>query len=231
MEQGYEREGVPDHTFVSTRNTGPRARGEAVDERRIGRRQADRREFSVTDESLVLASETGARNGSKHHLLVDATGVPLAWTVSGGNRHDITQLIPLVERVPQVRGKVGRPRKRPDRLIADRGYDHDKYRRELRRRGIRSSIARRQTKHGSGLGRVRWVVERTFAWLHHFKRLLVRYDRRAEIHDAFLAIGCCLVCFRRGPELIVIRVLREGGRSCIRLASGTGRYGDGCLLA
>jgi transposase len=121
----------------------------------------------------------------------------LAWTVTGGNRNDVTQLIPLVERVPPVRGKVGRPRKRPGRVIADRGYDHAKYRRELRRRGIGSEIARRQTEHGSGLGRIRWVVERTFAWLHHFKRLLVRYDRRHEIHEAFLAIGCCLVCFRR----------------------------------
>jgi len=99
--------------------------------------------------------------------------------------------------VPPVRGKPGRPRRRPDRVTADRGYDHDKYRRELHRRGIASEIARRQTEHGSGLGRVRWVVERTFAWLHHFKRLLVRYDRRHEIHEAFLALGCCLVCFRR----------------------------------
>jgi transposase len=138
-----------------------------------------------------------ARNGSKHHLLVDATGIPLAWTVTGGNRNDVTQLVPLIERVPPVRGKVGRPRRRPERVTADRGYDHDKYRRELRRRGIASEIARRRTEHGSGLGRVRWVVERTFAWLHHFKRLLVRYDRRHEIHEAFLAIGCCLVCFRR----------------------------------
>ena len=63
--------------------------------------------------------------------------------------------------------------------------------------GISPEIARRQTEHGSGLGRYRWVVERTFAWLHQFKRLLVRYDRRHEIHGAFLAIGCCLVCFRR----------------------------------
>jgi transposase len=57
-------------------------------------------------------------------------------------------------------------------------------------------IARRKTEHGSGLGRVRWVVERTFAWLH-FKRLLVRYDHRADMHEAFLALGCCHVCFRR----------------------------------
>jgi len=99
-----------------------------------------------------------------------------------------------LERVPPVRGCVGRPRTRPQRLTADRGYDHDKYRRLLRRLGITPEIARRQTEHGSGLGRARWVVERTFAWLHHFKRLLVRYDRRAEIHEAFRA---CLVCFRR----------------------------------
>ena len=148
-------------------------------------------------------SETGpspvdrARNGSKHHLLVDATGIPLAWTVTGGNRNDVTQLIPLVERIPPVRGKVGRPRRRPDRVTADRGYDHDKYRRELRALGITPEIARRETKHGSSLGRYRWVVERTFAWLHQFKRLLVRYDRRHDIHEAFLSLACCLVCFRR----------------------------------
>ena len=138
-----------------------------------------------------------ARAGSKHHLLVDATGIPLAWTLTGGNRNDITQLIPLVERVPPVRGRVGRPRQRPERLIADRAYDHRPQRRELRRRGIRPEIARRKSAHGSGLGRYRWVVERTFAWLHQFKRLLVRYERRGDIHEAFLALGCCLVCHRR----------------------------------
>jgi transposase len=96
-----------------------------------------------------------------------------------------------------VRGKVGRPRRRPDRVTADRAYDYPSRRRELRQRGIAAEIARRKTKHGSGLGRYRWVVERTFAWLHQFKRLLVRYDRRADIHEAFLALGCCLVCYRR----------------------------------
>ena len=96
-----------------------------------------------------------------------------------------------------MRGAVGRPRRRPEVLVADRGYDHDKFRDLVRERGIKAEIARRQTEHGSRLGRVRWVVERTFAWLHHFKRLLVRYDRRAEIHNAFLALACCLVCFRR----------------------------------
>jgi transposase len=96
-----------------------------------------------------------------------------------------------------VQGKQGRPRQRPAAVYADRGYDHDKHRRLVRARGIRPVIARRNTPHGTGLGKVRWVVERTFAWLHHYKRLLVRYDRRHEIHHAFLAIGCCLVCYRR----------------------------------
>ena len=64
-------------------------------------------------------------------------------------------------------------------------------------RGISAEIARRTTAHGSGIGRYRWVVERTFAWLHQFKRMHVRYDRRADIHEAFLALGCCLVCYRR----------------------------------
>jgi transposase len=96
-----------------------------------------------------------------------------------------------------VRGKPGRPRRRPDRVTADRAYDYPSRRRELHQRGIKAEIARRNTEHGSGLGRFRWVVERTFAWLHQFKRLLVRYDRRADIHEAFLALGCCLVCYRR----------------------------------
>jgi len=148
-------------------------------------------------------SETGpspvdrGRRGSKHHLLVAATGIPLAWKLTGGNRNDVTQLIPLVDAVPAVRGALGRPRRRPERVSADRGYDHDKYRRLLWQRGIKPVIARRQTEHGSGLGRYRWVVERTFAWLHNFKRLLVRYERRADMHRALLALGCCLVCFRR----------------------------------
>jgi transposase len=82
-------------------------------------------------------------------------------------------------------------------VLADRAYDHDKYRRLVRQRGIKPVIARRQTEHGSGLGRHRWVVERTFAWLHNLKRLLVRYERRPDIHHALLALGCSLVCLRR----------------------------------
>ena len=81
-------------------------------------------------------------------------------------------------------------------LVADRGYDFDRYRRALRSRGIRPQIARRGVMHGSGLGRLRWVVERSLSWLHQFKRLRIRWEQRADIHEAFLRLACCLVCWR-----------------------------------
>lgn len=137
-----------------------------------------------------------ARTGSKHHLLVDAHGVPLAISLTGGNRNDVTQLLPLVDGVEPVAGKVGRPRRRTDCLLADRGYDHDKYRRELRTRHIKPVIARRGGEHGSHLGRERWVVERTFAWLHNLRRLRTRYERSGELHLAFMLLGCAVVCQR-----------------------------------
>jgi len=138
-----------------------------------------------------------ARAGSKHHLLCDATGTPLAISLTGGHRNDVTQLLPLLDGVGPVRGKVGRPRQRAERLLADRGYDHDKYRRELRARGVTPRIARRGSPHGSGLGRERWVVERTFAHLHNLRRLRTRYERDARLHLAFMLLGCAVVCQRR----------------------------------
>ncbi len=136
------------------------------------------------------------RPGSKHHLLVDRTGIPLAVTLTGGNRNDVTQLLPLVDGVGPVRGKVGRPRLRADSLVADRGYDFDTYRRALWSRGVKPIIARRCTEHGSGLGKLRWVVERTFAWLHQFRRLRTRWERRPELHLAFMHLGCAFICQR-----------------------------------
>jgi transposase len=138
-----------------------------------------------------------ARPGSKHHVLTDATGIPLVVLLTGGNRHDVIQLKPLLDAVPPIRGRVGRPRRKPRVLVADRGYDFDKYRRLLRARGIRPMIARRGVVHGSGLGRWRWMVERTLAWLHQYRRLRIRWERRADIHEGFLKLAVCLICWRR----------------------------------
>lgn len=81
-------------------------------------------------------------------------------------------------------------------LLADRGYDHDKYRRALRARGIKPVIARCGTQHGSGLGRQRWVVERTFTWLHQFRRLRIRWERDPEQHIALLYLAATIICWR-----------------------------------
>jgi transposase len=102
----------------------------------------------------------------------------------------------LIDGVGPVAGKVGRPRRRAERLLADRGYDFDIYRRALRARGVHPIIARRGAEHGSGLGAQRWVVERTFAWPHNFRRLRIRYERVSELHLAFMLLGCAVICQR-----------------------------------
>jgi transposase len=126
--------------------------------------------------------------------VTDANGIPLAATLTGANDHDVTQLLPLVEAIPPVRGQRGRPRRRPRRLQGDRAYDSKRHREALRKRGIQPVLARRNTEHGSGLGVYRWVVERTISWLHQLRRLRTRYERRDDIHEAFLTLGCIVVC-------------------------------------
>ncbi|MGW1786936.1 IS5/IS1182 family transposase, partial [Streptomyces sp. NPDC002143] len=91
--------------------------------------------------------------------------------------------------------------RRPDALFADRGYDHDKYRRLLCARGIRPVIAERGQAHGSSLGVFRYMVERTIAWLHGFRRLRIRWERRDDIHEAFLGLATCLITQRHVQRL------------------------------
>ena len=81
-------------------------------------------------------------------------------------------------------------------MVGDRGYDAAGIRHGLRIRGILPLLAMRRTPHGGGLGRWRWVVERTFAWLNQFRRLRVRYDKRSDIHEAFLSVGCVWICWQ-----------------------------------
>lgn len=100
----------------------------------------------------------------------------------------------MVDSVEPIKGGRGRPRKRPEKLHADKGYDYPRCRRFLRRRGIKARIARRGMESSEKLGRHRWVVERSFSWLYRFRRPTVRYERRADIHQAFLDLACSLIC-------------------------------------
>jgi transposase len=170
--------------------------------------EADQIDFSraAVDSGTVRAVGAGGKTGpnptdrgkpgSKHHVITDADGVPLKVTVTGANRHDSTQLRKLVDGVPAIAGKPGHPRKRPRALYADRAYDSEDHRAWLRARHIVPHLARRNQEHGSGLGVFRWVSERTISWLHQFRRLRTRFDRDDRIHDAFVTLAECLICFR-----------------------------------
>ncbi|MFF6898705.1 IS5 family transposase [Streptomyces hydrogenans] len=137
------------------------------------------------------------KTGSKHHLICDGRGTPLKVITTAANVNDVTQTLALVDGIPPVAGRPGRPRRRPEALLGDKGYDSDPNRRELRKRRILPVISRRGAPDIEGLGKLRYVVEQTFALLHQFKRLAVRWERRTELHDAFVSLACCLICWRR----------------------------------
>ena len=131
--------------------------------------------------------------------MVDRNGIPLAVRLSAANAHDSTQLLALIDAIPSIigpRGRPGRPRKRPAKLHADKAYDYPHLRRALRARGIAPRIARRGIDSSGKLGRHRWVVARTLAWLLGFRRLGVRYERRADLLQGLLHLGCALICLR-----------------------------------
>jgi transposase len=136
------------------------------------------------------------KRGSKHTLLVERHGVPLAIRTAGANVSDHRQIIPIVLAFPRVGGKPGRPKELPDALYADRGYDSQATRALLAWLGVEPHIARQRTPHGSGLGRVRWVVERTIGWLKGLRRLRVRYDRLGVVQDAWDTFAACAICYR-----------------------------------
>ncbi len=140
--------------------------------------------------------------GSKLHVLTDAGGLPLAVAVSAANTHDSLALIPLVQAVPAVRSRRGPRRRRPARLHADKGYDYahldyPQLRAWLRARRITPRIARRGVETSTRLGRHRWVVERSFAWLTGYLRLTARYERYARLFTAFFTLAATLTCYKK----------------------------------
>ncbi len=133
--------------------------------------------------------------GTKRHVVSDRRGTPLAFVVTGANRHDSAAFEDLIDAIPPIKRPRGRPRRRPAKVHADKAYDIPRCRRFLRRRGIKVRIARKGVESSARLGRHRWVIERTLAWLGQFRRLTVRYERRRDIHEALLSLGCSLICF------------------------------------
>ncbi|MBA4116296.1 MAG: IS5 family transposase [Rubrobacter sp.] len=174
---------------------------------RLGKANEIDWERASLDSSSVAApgggQKTGAnptdkgKSGSKRHVVVDRGGIPLSVIHSAANVHDSKALEEAVDAISPIRKPHrGRPRKRPKKLHADKAYDFPRCRKALRKRGITPRIARRGIESSEKLGRYRWVVERTLSWLNRFRRLKVRYERREDIHQAFLDLGCALICWR-----------------------------------
>jgi transposase len=133
--------------------------------------------------------------GSKLHVAGDAGGLPLSVVVSAANANDSTMLEAVLEDIPPIRMPTRRRRQRPGKLHADKAYDHRRCRAYLRRRGIQPRIARRMIESSQRLGRHRWTIERTGAWLGGWRRLRIRYERSSERFYALAMLACAVICF------------------------------------
>jgi transposase len=172
----------------------------------LNKRKSLQLETAIIDSAQVRAFGGGDRSGpspvdrrkpgTKYTVLTDAAGTPLVMQTAPANTSDHRQILSTVVRFPQVCGRQGRPRKLPRTLFADAGYDSDKTRAVLMSIGVQPRIRRRKTPHGSHLGKVRWVVERTISWIKGLRRMRIRYDRHPTIIDAWNHLALAAVCFR-----------------------------------
>ena len=134
--------------------------------------------------------------GTKQHLLVDANGVPLEVRITGANRHDVKEIIPLVVNMPSITGKPGHPVEKQEGLQADLAYHDKTVDALLRWSRIRPLIAKRNTPHRSGFGKTRWVVEATIAWSKGIRRLRVQFDRDDFVYHAWNSLAAAIICWR-----------------------------------
>ena len=107
-----------------------------------------------------------------------------------------------MDAVPAVKGRRGRPPRRPTKLHTDKPYDSTASRRALRQREVTSRIAQRGIESSQWLGRWRWVVERSLAWLLGCRRLQVRYERRSDILQAWLTLACTVICLQSLRQIV-----------------------------
>lgn len=139
------------------------------------------------------------KTGSKIHVLSDRGGLPLSVAVSAANTNDAAALKPLVRAIPAIKSRRGPRRRRPDKLHADKAYDIRDLRAWVRDRGIAVRIARKGVETSDKLGQHRWVIERTIAWTVGYRRLAIRWERRADNYAAFLTLAATLICFKKLP--------------------------------
>ncbi|MFG3260452.1 IS5 family transposase [Streptomyces sp. NPDC048172] len=199
-----KEDGTPVEWVISVDSTIVRAHQHAAGARKKGAR------FPATATEAIGRSRGGLT--TKIHLAVDRRGRPLSILLTPGQAGDNPQLLPVLDAIRIPTPGPGRPRKRPDVLIADKGYAHDSTRALLRRRGIThviperaDQIARRAAQGSSGgrppgfdpaLYRERNVVERCFNRLKHYRDLATRYTKRAVIYRGSLVLIAALIWLR-----------------------------------
>jgi transposase len=137
------------------------------------------------------------KSGSKIHVLSDRAGLPLSVAVSAANTNDAAALKPLIRAIPAIKSRRGPRRRKPAKLHADKAYDQAELRRWVRDRGIVVRIARKGIETSTRLGKHRWVIERTIAWLFGYRRLSIRYERKANHFTAFLTLAATLACYKK----------------------------------
>jgi hypothetical protein len=99
-----------------------------------------------------------------------------------------------VNKLPEVAGQVGHPRRKPGAQQGDLAYDSEPHRQGLREMGIEPVLPEKGIDDDTGLGATRWPVERTLSWVHQDRRLRIRYERRPDIHQAFLTVAFIKIC-------------------------------------
>ena len=151
----------------------------------------------------LAVGKTKRGKGTKWMVLVDGQGLPLGVRLESASPAEVTLAEATLAEVRVPRPK-GRPRQKPTRVIADRGYDSDPLRQRLQKRGIeliapyRKNNKERRYEDGRKLRRYkrRWIVERTNAWLGQFRRLSVRHEHLLSTYRAFFYLACFWITLR-----------------------------------
>jgi transposase len=138
-------------------------------------------------------------------MVVDGQGIPLGYLLASASPAEVTLLEPTLDTIAVPRQGLGQPRKNPERVISDKACDADPLRKRLARRGIELICPYRRNRvntprqDGRKLRRYRWrwKVERTFAWLGNFRRLVVRWKRQIAIYRAVFRVACLLITLRQ----------------------------------
>jgi len=164
-----------------------------------------RRQLRPGEKGGRCVGKTKRGKGTKWMVVVDGQGVPLGNHLDSASPAEVTLLETTLANVKVPRNGPGRPRTRPRRIIADKGYDSDALRDRLAERGIELIAPyRKNKKHwprydGRKMRRYRrrWKVERTFAWLGNYRRLVVRWDRDLTIYSAFFHLACLMITLRQ----------------------------------